>query len=358
MTSLATRPAAPPSTPVQARAAGAHRPARTPAAARRARSRRAAPARPGVLRARHIAARGARDRRRPRRLGAGPTPRHAADAARPRRRRRPADVRLRRRLARPARRELRTGLDRRHRRGHDRRRPAPRRRRPHRDRRAAAGAPPPRARLAARPRRRLARRRPRLRHTRRPAVRDGPDGHARPALGDPGDLARHPPPGGHDRDRGRAQAVRLVRPVAQPHGRAAQPRLGRQPRTRRRARPHARPPRLRRARVRQPRQRRERGPLQRARLQRPARHRRRDAVAHPAARRGPQRIAGFGSSLGAEVLLEAAARDPGCARSSPTGPTRPMDAHRVGDPAFPNGSSACSCCRPSAASRACARRRR
>ena len=149
--------------------------------------------------------------------------------------------------------------------------------RPHRDRRPAAPAPPPRARLAARPRSRLARRRPRLRPARRDAVRDGADGDACPALGDPGVLARHPAPGGDDRNRGR-RADRVVRPVTQSHGRAAQPRLGRQPRAPGRARAHARPPRLRRARVRQPRQRRERRPLQRPRLQRAAGRRRRDAT--------------------------------------------------------------------------------
>ena len=132
------------------------------------------------------------------------------------------------------------------------------------------------------------------------------------------------------------RAVGLVRPVAQPNGRAPQPRLGRQPRARRRAHPHARPPRLRRARARQPRQRRERGPLQRARLQRPAGRRRR----HPAGstRRpdvDPRRIAGFGVSLGAEVLLEAAARDPRLRAVVADGPTRPMDGRRVGDPALP-----------------------
>jgi hypothetical protein len=49
----------------------------------------------------------------------------------------------------------------------------------------------------------------------------------------------------------------------------------------------------------------------------------------------PRRIAGFGSSLGAEVLLEAAARDPRLRAVVADGPTRPMDARRVGDPALP-----------------------
>jgi uncharacterized protein len=49
----------------------------------------------------------------------------------------------------------------------------------------------------------------------------------------------------------------------------------------------------------------------------------------------PERIAGFGSSLGAEVLLEAAASDPRLRAVVADGPTRPMDAHRVSDPAPP-----------------------
>ena len=49
----------------------------------------------------------------------------------------------------------------------------------------------------------------------------------------------------------------------------------------------------------------------------------------------PQRIAGFGTSLGAEVLLEAAARDPRLRAVVADGPTRPMDAHRVSEPALP-----------------------
>jgi uncharacterized protein len=47
----------------------------------------------------------------------------------------------------------------------------------------------------------------------------------------------------------------------------------------------------------------------------------------------PQRIAGFGSSLGAEVLLEAAAREPRLRAVVADGPTRPMDGQRV--PALP-----------------------
>jgi len=49
----------------------------------------------------------------------------------------------------------------------------------------------------------------------------------------------------------------------------------------------------------------------------------------------PQRIAGFGVSLGAEVLLEAAARDPRLRAVVADGPTRPMDGKRVMDPALP-----------------------
>jgi pimeloyl-ACP methyl ester carboxylesterase len=49
----------------------------------------------------------------------------------------------------------------------------------------------------------------------------------------------------------------------------------------------------------------------------------------------PRRIAGFGSSLGAEVLLEAAARDPRLRAVVADGPTRPMDGRRVSDPDVP-----------------------
>jgi uncharacterized protein len=48
----------------------------------------------------------------------------------------------------------------------------------------------------------------------------------------------------------------------------------------------------------------------------------------------PQRIAGFGSSLGAEVLLEAAAREPRLRAVVADGPARPMDAARVSDPSL------------------------
>ena len=46
----------------------------------------------------------------------------------------------------------------------------------------------------------------------------------------------------------------------------------------------------------------------------------------------PGRIGGFGISLGAEVLLEAAAREPRLRAVVADGPARPMDARRVNDP--------------------------
>lgn len=46
----------------------------------------------------------------------------------------------------------------------------------------------------------------------------------------------------------------------------------------------------------------------------------------------PERIAGFGVSLGAEVLIEAAARDRRLRALVADGPTRPMDGRRYGDP--------------------------
>jgi len=46
----------------------------------------------------------------------------------------------------------------------------------------------------------------------------------------------------------------------------------------------------------------------------------------------PGRIAGFGISLGAEVLLEAAAREPRLQAVVADGPTRPMDGAEVNDP--------------------------
>ena len=49
----------------------------------------------------------------------------------------------------------------------------------------------------------------------------------------------------------------------------------------------------------------------------------------------PERIAGFGSSLGAEVLLQAAAHDPRLRAVIGDGPARPRDAQRAGDPGLP-----------------------
>jgi pimeloyl-ACP methyl ester carboxylesterase len=48
----------------------------------------------------------------------------------------------------------------------------------------------------------------------------------------------------------------------------------------------------------------------------------------------PERIAAFGTSLGAEILLEGAAREPRLRAVVADGAARPMDAHRVGDPAL------------------------
>jgi hypothetical protein len=87
------------------------------------------------------------------------------------------------------------------------------------------------------------------------AAHDRHADHPRPTLGDPGVLAGHRPRGGPDRDHGRLRAGGVVRPIQEPNGGAAEPRLGRQPRAGGRARADARPARLRRARVRQPRQR-------------------------------------------------------------------------------------------------------
>ncbi|HET8951420.1 MAG TPA: alpha/beta fold hydrolase, partial [Solirubrobacteraceae bacterium] len=60
-----------------------------------------------------------------------------------------------------------------------------------------------------------------------------------------------------------------------------------------------------------------------------------DAAVHWLARRpdvDPRRIAAFGTSLGAEVLLEAAAREPKLRAVVADGPTRPTDGDRVSDP--------------------------
>jgi pimeloyl-ACP methyl ester carboxylesterase len=48
----------------------------------------------------------------------------------------------------------------------------------------------------------------------------------------------------------------------------------------------------------------------------------------------PERIAGFGSSLGGEVLLEATARDQRLRAVVSDGAARPADSHKVNDPAF------------------------
>ena len=72
----------------------------------------------------------------------------------------------------------------------------------------------------------------------------------------------------------------------------------------------------------------------------------------------PERIAGVGTSLGGEVLLEAAARDPRLRAVVSDGAARPQDSREVGDPRSPSASWGRSRCRPSAASRACARRPR
>jgi uncharacterized protein len=49
----------------------------------------------------------------------------------------------------------------------------------------------------------------------------------------------------------------------------------------------------------------------------------------------PRRIAGFGVSLGAEILLEAASREPRLRAIVADGPGRPLDGQRVNDPALP-----------------------
>ena len=129
-------PAAAPPPPARA-----DRAPRAPAAVRGARARHRPPARPRAVGPRHLRARRARDRGRAAGLGARPVARDAADAARAGHRRRAAGHRLRRRLARPARRQLRARLARRHRRRLRPRRAAARGGRPHR-RRGARGARP------------------------------------------------------------------------------------------------------------------------------------------------------------------------------------------------------------------------
>ena len=145
-------------------------------------------------------------------------------------------------------------------------------------------------------------------------LRGGPHGHARPALGDPGVLARRPARGGPDRCLRRPHAVGLVRPLAQRRRRASRPRLRRQPRARAGGDPPAREARLRRARLRPVRQRREQRPLERARRQRPAGRRRRARLRGSAPRRRP----------GADRRLRLVARRRGAARGG-----RPRAAHRA-----------------------------
>ena len=160
--------------------------------------------------------------------------------------------RLRRRLAWPPRRQLRARLARRHRR-------RPRfsagsllvAGRPRRRRRAAPCTPAGGPRAARRARRRLARRAPRLaRRERRCLVPAEPD-HPRPALGDPRVGARDPArggPGRRSRDGRSSPPGTCPRATARPapvsHGSGGS--RGRLPA----ARPHARAPRLRRARAR------------------------------------------------------------------------------------------------------------
>ena len=117
------------------------------------------------------------------------------------------------------------------------------------------------------------------------ALRARQPGHARAAVGDRRVRRRHRAPGGPHRHARRAQALGLVRPVAQRRGRPAQPRIGRQPRARRRARAHAGAPRLRRAGARRPGQRRERRALQRPGRQRAAGRRRGSRLPRAPARR-------------------------------------------------------------------------
>ena len=95
----------------------------------------------------------------------------------------------------------------------------------------------------------------------------------------------------------------------------------------------ARAPRLRGARARQPGQRREPGPLQRLGRQRPDRA---STLPSTTWRGAPTstlaRIAGFGVSMGGEVLLEAAARDRRLAAVVSDGAARPVDQRKVTSP--------------------------
>ncbi len=141
--------------------------------------------------------------------------------------------------------------------------------------------------------------------------------HPRSAVGDRRVRARHPARGRPHRQRRRRRLSAWYVPsrngaaVLLSHGSvAAAARPG--------SRADARPPRLRRAGARQPRQRRERRSLQRPRRQRPAGLRAGLDYLEARPDVNPQRIAGFGLSLGGEVLLEAAAHDHRLAAVSPT----------------------------------------
>ncbi|HEX6698426.1 MAG TPA: alpha/beta fold hydrolase [Solirubrobacteraceae bacterium] len=179
----------------------------------------------------------------------------------------------------------------------------------------------------------MARRRRRPRRGRRAAVRVRQHGDARPALGDRRSGGRDPARGGPHRDARRAPPVGLVRPVAQRRGRPAQPWLRRQP---------GRIP----AHVRML-ARHGYGVLA---LDNPGNG---ESEGHsnglgdnaqPAIAAGldylegrpdvdPKRIAGFGLSLGGEVLLEAAGHDRRLAAVVSDGAARPVD----GDKAKPKG---------------------
>ena len=101
------------------------------------------------------------------------------------------------------------------------------------------------------------------------------------------------------------------------------------------------------------------GPLERTRIQRPAGRRRRPGLAEPAARRRPaahRRLRHLARRRGAARGRRP--RPAGCARSSPTAPRGRWTASGSATRRFPSAPSAPSGSRPSARSRACARRRR
>ena len=271
----------------------------------------------------------ARDRRPRRHVGAGPAPRHAADQARARSRGRAGGRRLRRRLSRPARRQPRPGLARRHRRRLHRRRAAARRGRHRRHRVGASRAPTKRPRLARRPRGRVDCRRVGHGAGLRAAVHRRQPGHPRPALGDRRVRRRDPARGGADRHARRAQA--LSRPGTSRRATARRCCSA----TARAAAAGASPPTCGCSRV-------TATACWRSTTRATAR-----ATGTPTAsattpsRRSPwrwastiskgrpdvnpKRIAGFGVSLGGEVLLDAAAHDRRLAAVVSDGATRPMD---------------------------------